>query len=699
MSNHHIVNDVTHLNPVRVMAIVAPTCMEEVQEAMRRTTGPVSIGGGRFSMGGQTASPGSLHFDMRTMNRVVWFSPERQDDPRAGGGALVRHPAVRRPARPGGEDHADLRQLHRRRLAQRQLPRPLRRAWAAGAARCAASRSCWHDGSVVTASRDAAIADLFYGAIGGYGGLGVIVEAELDLAENTRVERDARGDAAGRLPRALPQHGAQQPEGGVPQRRPLPAALRRPCARSTWVETEERGDRRRPGCSRSAASYPLHQYFLLGDLRDAVRQVAARAADRPAAVPAASQVHWRNYEAGYDVAELEPPSRDAPHLRAAGVLRAGRAASRTSCRGWRTSCAGTGSTRSTSRSAMRCPTPARCWPGRRRETFAFVLYYKQRTRAERARARVGVWTRELIDAGARGAAARYYLPYQPHGDARAVPPRLSARAGVLRAEVGARSELPLHQRALGQVLPRLARSSQPEAAIEHPSEFHRVFGDVGLSDAFYRFLQTVFRTVPEDRFHHLIADACKRHRDEEAVYRYVQQELKGIKPFLSELTLRGAVAVQAEAGNGGADPAVLGSRRRFEGYVEIGSQGPLLRQPGEGARPGRSLSFRRRAAARLLAGRHPRARRHRASSGMHVPLDDYAPIAATAIGDGSVDLVACYVGLHHMTAERLEPFLASVGADAAPGRRVHRPRPRRRLATRCGRWCRSRTRCSTPAWA
>ena len=76
MSNHHIVNDITQLNPVRVMAIVAPNTVEDVQEALRRTTGPVSIGGGRFSMGGQTASPGSLHFDMRTLNRIVWFSSE-----------------------------------------------------------------------------------------------------------------------------------------------------------------------------------------------------------------------------------------------------------------------------------------------------------------------------------------------------------------------------------------------------------------------------------------------------------------------------------------------------------------------------------------------------------------------------------------------------------------------------------------------
>ena len=38
--------------------------------------------------------------------------------------------------------------------------------------------------------RDDGTADLFYGAIGGYGALGVIADVTLDLAENSRVRRD-----------------------------------------------------------------------------------------------------------------------------------------------------------------------------------------------------------------------------------------------------------------------------------------------------------------------------------------------------------------------------------------------------------------------------------------------------------------------------------------------------------------------------
>src|SRR5438067_6426543 len=70
------VNDVTQLNPIDVYAIATPRSLAELQQALRDTRLPVSIGGGHFSMGGQTASPGSLHLDMRAMNRVLAFDPQ-----------------------------------------------------------------------------------------------------------------------------------------------------------------------------------------------------------------------------------------------------------------------------------------------------------------------------------------------------------------------------------------------------------------------------------------------------------------------------------------------------------------------------------------------------------------------------------------------------------------------------------------------
>jgi SAM-dependent methyltransferase len=53
--------------------------------------------------------------------------------------------------------------------------------------------------------------------------------------------------------------------------------------------------------------------------------------------------------------------------------------------------------------------------------------------------------------------------------------------------------------------------------------------------------------------------------------------------------------------------------------------------------------------------------------GRHVPLGDYAPLPATAIPDGAAELVTCFIGLHHMTAAQLGPFLASVHRVLRPG--------------------------------
>jgi FAD/FMN-containing dehydrogenase len=92
-----IINDVTGLNPVPVWAIVVPTTSEEIRVAISRTTGPLCIGGGRFSMGGQTASPGALHIDMRRMNAVLEFSP------------LNRTIRVQAGIRWCDQDHAELR--------------------------------------------------------------------------------------------------------------------------------------------------------------------------------------------------------------------------------------------------------------------------------------------------------------------------------------------------------------------------------------------------------------------------------------------------------------------------------------------------------------------------------------------------------------------------------------------------------------
>jgi FAD/FMN-containing dehydrogenase len=502
-TNHHIINDVTQLNPVRVFAIVAPTKVEEVQEALRRTSGPVSIGGGRFSMGGQTASAGSLHFDMRSLNRIVSFSPENRAIVVQAG---VRWCDIQRFIDPHGlavktmQTYANFTvggalgvNCHGRYVGLGPLVLSVRRL-----------RIVLHDGRCVEASRDENAA-IFFGAIGGYGALGVVVEIELDLAENRRVKRVHRV-----LPIAQYWSHFKDTVRGNPLAVFHNADLYAPhyagVRAVTWVETDEAAttpQRLQP----LRRSYPLHQYFLWAISETPFGKERREKLIDPL-LYLRNTVLWRNYEAGYDVAELEPPSRSertyvlqeyfvpverlldfVPKM--AAVLNRHRV----------------NALNISIRHAMPDPDTLLGWAPV--ETFAFVLYHKQRTR-ENAKSRVGVWTRELIDA-VLSVGGTYYLPYQPHATVEQFH-RAYPRAEALFELKQAVDPQFRFTNALWNKYYRawLDRDVAPAPSAPAPSEFHRVMGDVGLSDAFFRFLQNVFRTAPEDRFHHLIGLAPEK---------------------------------------------------------------------------------------------------------------------------------------------------------------------------------------------
>ena len=659
MSSHHIVNDVTQLNPVRVMAIVAPESVEDVQEALRRTRGPVSIGGGRFSMGGQTASPGSLHFDMRTLNRIVWFAPtEKAIRVQAG----VRWCDIQRFVDPHGlavkimQTYANFTvggalsvNCHGRYVGLGPLALSVR-----------AIKLVLHDGAAVEASRDAN-AELFFGAIGGYGALGVVVEVELDLADNKRVERQdkampledywaffkdqIRGNAAAVF------HNADL---YGPHYTTLRAV--------TWVETDK------PATTREhlqpvRRSYPLHRYFLWS-LSETPFGKERREKFIDPLLYLGKKVHWRNYEAGYDVAELEPPSRTERTYvlqeyfipverllefvpRMAAVLNRHRV----------------NALNISIRHAMPDTHTLLSWAPT--ETFAFVLYYKQRTR-DNAKARVAVWTRELIDA-VISVGGTYYLPYQAHGTHeqfhRAYPG--AQRLFELKAQVDP------DFRFTNVLWDKYFKAWRGEckAAMEgtmpaSTTDFHKVFGTTELSDAFYLFLQNVFRTAPEDRFHYLIAQAANEHADEEGVYRHIQRQLPGIKPFAADLRYALPALFKQKAEMASQTLAVL-TERRFEGYMEIGSKGRYYRSLAKAlALSGKTYFVDERPPSFSPPDIMERGQVARLEQ--HVPLDDYAPLPGS-IPSESIGLVTCYVGLHHMTIDKLMPFLQSVRRVLRPG--------------------------------
>lgn len=68
-----LVPNVTGLYPVSVARVATPFGTQDVCRAIREWPGKVAVGGGRYSMGGQTAITAGLQLDMRGMNRLIWL--------------------------------------------------------------------------------------------------------------------------------------------------------------------------------------------------------------------------------------------------------------------------------------------------------------------------------------------------------------------------------------------------------------------------------------------------------------------------------------------------------------------------------------------------------------------------------------------------------------------------------------------------
>lgn len=401
-----IVNDVTGLNPVEVLKVLKPSSVDEISRLLAESEGPVSVGGGHFSMGGQTASHGSVHLDLRGFNQILQFSPfERRVRVQSG----VRWCDLQRFLDPHGcavkimQSYANFTvggtlsvNAHGRYMGLGPVILSVR-----------SIRLVLADGSVKDAS-PSDNAELFYGSIGGYNALGIIVEAELDVVSNSRVGLVSRKlevpdylaffrSAVRDNPKAVFHNADLYP--------PFYTRMRS----QTWEETDKPvtvPEKTVP----LRSSFPLERYLLWAISETPFGKWRREFIIDPL-LHFKQKVHWRNYEASYDVAELEPRSRqkstyvlqeyfipvdrfEAFTVRLREILQRH----------------GVNTMNISIRHAVADPGSLLAWAPE--EVFAFVMYYKQDVHAAE-RGRVGVWTRELIDA-ALAEGGRYYLPYETH---------------------------------------------------------------------------------------------------------------------------------------------------------------------------------------------------------------------------------------------------------------------------------------------
>ncbi len=404
--DENIITDVTQLNPVHVNKVIQPKSVAEIVNAIKTSTGAISIGGGRFSMGGQTAIEDSLHLDMRQYNNVVDFSAVRKEVTVESGitwrklqqyidkyNLSVKIMQTYANFTVGGSMSVN---VHGRYIGHGPMISSIK-----------SFKIVLADGSINEAS-PAINPHLYYSAIGGYGGIGVITEVTLQLEPNTAVERKTfTMDVKDYKKYFFKQirdnknvvfHNADIYPPDFESARDV-----------SWYTTDK------PVTINERIIDENRSYWLLPKLVSFTSYMPFGKAIREYIYDPlyymSDRVVWRNWEASYDIRELGEGDRSEdtyvlheyfipvnnfdsfiPKMRKVfqsndvDVLNV------------------------SIRHALPDTGSYLAWA--REEVFAFVVYYHQDTSKE-AQQKVGKWTREMIDA-ILSEGGTYYLPYQPH---------------------------------------------------------------------------------------------------------------------------------------------------------------------------------------------------------------------------------------------------------------------------------------------
>ena len=301
-----IINDVTQLNPIQVAQVLVPITTDEIVTAVKLNSGPISIGGARHSMGGQTATPGALFIDMHRFNRILAFSPAEKTITVQAGTTwrqIQEHIDSANLAVKIMQSYANFTvggslsvNAHGRYVGLGPIILSVR-----------SLKVVLADGSLVEAS-STQNADIFNGVIGGYGGLGVIVEATLDLTDNVKIKRKAETITLSEYKRYFFDHIRGQQTAVFHNGDIYPPDYSSVHAVTFWVTNDpltvtdrliptDQSYRRERFGFWVVSEWPLGKSFRrrLFDPLYFNKEL----------------VEWRNYEASRDTAELEPSSREA----------------------------------------------------------------------------------------------------------------------------------------------------------------------------------------------------------------------------------------------------------------------------------------------------------------------------------------------------------------------------------------------------
>lgn len=189
--------------------------------------------------------------------------------------------------------------------------------------------------------------------------------------------------------------------------------------------------------------------------------------------------------------------------------------------------------------------------------------------------------------------------------------------------------------------------------------FKFIYDNEKYRNDFFSFLVNVFHLYPEKEFHQLIAQVTTDKQFDDAIYQEVQQQLKNIKPLLSDLTYALPALNKQKKVITQQTLKLLPDVKKVDGYLEFGSTGRYLDELEEHLKIRGDICFIDSKPASFAADSIV-DRGQLSKAGRFLPLNNYDTQIAKNLPKNSFDLVTVYIGFHHCPPHLREEFITSI---------------------------------------
>ncbi|MCS5711888.1 FAD-binding protein [Candidatus Berkiella aquae] len=184
-------------------------------------------------------------------------------------------------------------------------------------------------------------------------------------------------------------------------------------------------------------------------------------------------------------------------------------------------------------------------------------------------------------------------------------------------------------------------------------------------ELFGGFLENILQRVDKDKLYHLLEDILSYADTKEQIYTELRNRIAEIKPSMLQTTRQIFKSLNTIKQDLSEQAKALMSDRKdpINGMIEIGYPGRFIRSFKRKLNIQGDISVvnTEESMTDYIQSGFPRPYNR------FVPLNDYQPLSQNDYKDNSVDLITCFIGLHHIPTEKLDAFLASIRRVLRPG--------------------------------